>query len=92
MIPVPPSGLSEATAEHAAATSRRSPRLINGYFIESQIGYSHRYRHQILLNVEIIRLSAEAVQNIIPPMTSIRHLKRRTPYVVEVTPKMSHSL
>ena len=54
--------------------------------------YIYIDRYQILLNVEIIRLSAEAVQNIIPPMTSIRHLKRRTPYDVDVTPKMSHSL
>ena len=41
MIPVPPSGLSEATAEHAAATSRKSPSLINGNFIESQTGYTN---------------------------------------------------
>ena len=33
-----------------------------------------------------------AVQSIIPPMTSIRHLKCRTPCDVHVTPKMSHSL
>ena len=41
MIPVPPSGLSEATAEHAAATSRKSPSLINGNFIESKTGYTN---------------------------------------------------
>ena len=45
MIPVPPNALSEATVEHAAATSRKSPRLINGYFIESQTGYSHTVSH-----------------------------------------------
>ena len=41
MIPVPPSGLSKATAEHAAATSRKSPSLINVNFIESKTGYTN---------------------------------------------------
>ena len=40
MIPDPPSGLPEAKTQHATATRRKSPSLINGNFIESQTGYT----------------------------------------------------
>ena len=88
MIPVPPSGLSEATAEHAAATSRKSPRLINGYFIGS-IDIIYTYINESMIPVPPSGLSEATAEH--AAATSRKSPRLINGYFIESQTGYSHS-